>query len=199
MSLTTMGRVVLLLLSLPRPALAHSPFEGAGVFYGGLLHPLGVPAHLLLIIALGLYAGQSGIEKSKASVLAFVLALISGLVGASFFVQPGLEPTLLAAGAIVGLFVASKLTAIRYLSVTTAAVAGFLVAYDSPQESLVGIAKLVAMIGTGLGIFIAFCIATLISEYFNSLTWQKIAVRVMGSWIAAASLLVLALSLSYPA
>src|SRR5262249_51635723 len=39
-------------------ASAHAPFEGGGGFYGGVLHPLFVPAHLLAILGTGLLVGQ---------------------------------------------------------------------------------------------------------------------------------------------
>ena len=49
---------ILLVLSVPATARAHSAIEGLEGFGGGLLHPLTSPAHLLVIISLGLLTGQ---------------------------------------------------------------------------------------------------------------------------------------------
>jgi len=44
--------------------LAHAPFIGVDGFYGGLLHPLLVPAHAMALLALGLLiAGAAGSRK----------------------------------------------------------------------------------------------------------------------------------------
>ncbi|GLP96399.1 HupE/UreJ family protein [Paraferrimonas sedimenticola] len=173
---------------------AHSPFEGAGAFYSGFLHPFWVPAHLLLLCALGLHIGQSGIQTNQWAVLSFVIATTVGLVAAGLSALPEIEFMVLVAATILGLTVASKLAIGQTLSAVAAAAAGFIVALDSSQESLVSTDKIVMMIGTGLGAFIAFCIAALVADYLSVKPWQTIAVRIMGSWIAAISLLVLALT-----
>ena len=49
---------MIVVLALPGTASAHSGFAGATGFTGGLLHPLLVPAHILVVAALGLLIGQ---------------------------------------------------------------------------------------------------------------------------------------------
>jgi len=70
--------------------------------------------------------------------------------------------------------------------------AGAAIEFDSvPEEISMGITFL-ALVGTACG---AFLVAMLLVEMTVDLKrdWQKIAVRVAGSWIAASAILVLAL------
>jgi hydrogenase/urease accessory protein HupE len=52
------GAVLAALLLATDPAHAHDVVAGVGGFYGGLLHPLLVPAHVLALTSLGLLIGQ---------------------------------------------------------------------------------------------------------------------------------------------
>ena len=54
-----------LLLLAPGVALAHGPMPGVGSFYGGLLHPVMVPSHLITLVALGLLIGQRGLGAMR--------------------------------------------------------------------------------------------------------------------------------------
>ena len=54
-----------LLLLAPGLAVAHSPMQGIGNFYGGILHPILVPSHLLALLSLGLLIGQSGVSAMR--------------------------------------------------------------------------------------------------------------------------------------
>ena len=55
------------LLLAPTAALAHSPIKDIGAFYGGLLHPLFIPPHVLLLGALGLDARAAAAGRKQAS------------------------------------------------------------------------------------------------------------------------------------
>jgi len=57
-SLLIRSLLALLLLSLPATADAHTAISGVGDFFGGALHPLMTPTHLLVLLALGLLAAQ---------------------------------------------------------------------------------------------------------------------------------------------
>ena len=188
--------VCLLALVVSEPALAHSPIEGIGSFYNGLFHPVLVPAHLLLLISLGLLIGQKGIGENRAALAVFLVTTAIGLIGAWFSLGGEMELVLLSAAAIIGLLIASNLSIGRYLSAILAALVGLLIGIDSAQETLWGKAKLVTLTGSGVGICLLFINSILFADYFNNKPWQKIGVRVIGSWVAASSLLVLALSYS---
>jgi hydrogenase/urease accessory protein HupE len=49
------------------PATARAPFEGAGGFYSGLLHPLFVPAHLLAVTGIGPPIWPAGVVLASGS------------------------------------------------------------------------------------------------------------------------------------
>ena len=69
----------------PRLALAHVPFAGLNDLYNGLLHPVVVPAHLLLLAASGLFLGKQGSRVVPPVFLLFCLFTFSGLVATLFF------------------------------------------------------------------------------------------------------------------
>ena len=56
---------LLLLVLLPQPAHAHLVNTAFGGFYDGMLHLLVTPADLLLVLGLGLLAGQAGRESAR--------------------------------------------------------------------------------------------------------------------------------------
>ena len=61
-------RAAILLITIlitPGTALAHGSIEGIGDFYSGILHPALVPAHLLVLLSLGLLLGQQGLSHSQ--------------------------------------------------------------------------------------------------------------------------------------
>ena len=184
-----------LLLSLVSgPALAHSPIEGIGNFYNGLLHPVFVPAHWLLLVALGLLIGQNGIYPNRAAFAAFLAATAIGLIGAWFSIGGEMEMVLLGAAVVIGLAIAASLSMRPSVSVILAVLVGLLVGIDSAQQTLSGKDKLLTLVGTGVGISLLMIYAIGLADFFNKKAWQKIGIRVVGSWIAASSLLVLALS-----
>ncbi|GAA3961991.1 hypothetical protein GCM10022278_20020 [Allohahella marinimesophila] len=177
-------------------ALAHSPIEGIGNFYNGLLHPVFVPAHLLLLLALGLFLGQRGLSAVKSAIGLFALAAIAGLTAAWFYTPPNAEIMLLGLSAIVGLAVAIAPNVTRLPCTVLALLAGGLLGLDSAQEGLSGQDKLIALIGSGVAMCLLLFYPMALAGFVRSKPWQKIGVRIVGSWIAASSLLVLALSLS---
>lgn len=67
---------------------------------------------------------------------------------------------------------------------------------DSGQETLSDKEKLVSLFGSGVGIYLLLLYPIALADYFNKKAWQKIGIRIIGSWVAASSLLVLTLSLS---
>jgi hypothetical protein len=107
-----------------------------------------------------------------------------------------LEPALLGVAALVGLLTASNLAVGPYWCTFIAALVGLLLGTDSTQELLTGRERLVSLFGSGVGIYLLFLYPMALADYANKKHWQKIGVRVIGSWVAASSMLVLALSLS---
>ena len=69
-----------LVLFLPDTVRAHTTIEGLEGFGGGVVHPLMTPAHLLLLIALGLLAGQQTPLDLKTPFAVFVPCLSLALL-----------------------------------------------------------------------------------------------------------------------
>jgi hydrogenase/urease accessory protein HupE len=189
--------VFLALLAIPQLGLAHSPIEGIDNFYSGLLHPVFVPAHLLLLISLGLFIGQRGVKENELAILVFLIAVGVGLMAAWFSVGGDIEIFILIGAAFIGILIVASFTVNRYWCALIATLAGLLLGMDSAQDALSGKEKLVSLLGSGLALYLLFLYPMALADVFNKKPWQMIGVRVIGSWIAASSLLVLALSYSF--
>jgi hydrogenase/urease accessory protein HupE len=196
MSVIRLGLVWLLALVVPETSLAHSPIQGIGNFYNGLLHPVLLPAHLLLLIAVGLFLGQQGLKRVEPALGVFAAATILGLIVAWFDIGTEIEILVLTLSAAVSLLVAISPQVPLHWCVVIALLAGFSLGIDSAQEKLSGNDKLVSLFGSGVAIYFLALYPLALADHFNKKTWQKIGIRIVGSWIAASSLLVLAFLLS---
>lgn len=184
------------LLLVSEAAMAHSPIQGIGNFYNGVLHPLMVPAHLLLLVAAGLFWGQQGHKAVKTALAVFAVATVVGLTAAWFSVAIQSEVLILVLSAFIGLLVAIAPKVGLFWCGVIALLAGFFLGIDSAQEELYGEDKFVTLFGSGIAIYFLVLYPVAVADYLNKKPWQKIGVRVIGSWVAASALLVLALSLS---
>lgn len=61
------------------PAQAHSPMPGVEGFYIGFLHPLTQPTQLMLLVALGAYAGSKASAVKGLAMAGLALAALVGL------------------------------------------------------------------------------------------------------------------------
>jgi len=186
----------LLALVASEPVLAHSPIKGIGNFYNGLLHPILVPAHLLLLVAVGIFLGQQEPKKTELTLGIFAFATIAGLTAAWFSIGSELETFVLVLSATIGLLIAISPQISLLWYAVVALLAGFFLGIDSAQTELSGKEKFVTLFGSGVAIYFLSLYPVALTDSFNKKPWQKIAIRIIGSWVAASSLLVLALSLS---
>jgi hydrogenase/urease accessory protein HupE len=192
------ARLTAIALLTPVSAFAHSPIEGIDNFYNGILHPLFVPSHLLLLVATGLLFGQRGPRKHQAALAGFLLATIAGLAANWFLTLEEYEAVVLIGAALVGLVVAIKPPLNAGLILFIALSAGLALGLDSSPGALVGKEKFVFLFGCVIGIYLLMLYPMGIADRFNSRAWQIIGVRVIGSWVAASAVLVLALSFASP-
>ena len=159
----------------------------------GLLSPLFVPAHAMMLIALGLLTGQQPRR------LPHFCACVAGLAAGSITVAAAYASiysgaAVYALTAICGLVVAAAVPMPTVLGLLLALCVGFALAFDSPPE-VFSISKAIAMqFGTVLAaaIYLA-AIAGIAAVLTND--WQRIGIRIVGSWFAASAILVLALQL----
>ena len=71
-------------------------------------------------------------------------------------------------------------------------VVGASLGLDSPPEVIAISAATFMLIGTGIGACLIVAIVVAGASYLT-LAWQRIGMRILGSWIAASAILVLAL------
>ena len=178
------------------PALAHPPPLGIPGFFGGVLHPLFVPAHLMAILALGLLIGQQAGRWGWVVPAEFVAALIAGLVALTFGIAPrDADMVILSLAGLSGLLTALGRSLPQLVGYVLAALTGFAVALDSPPDVISVREANLMLIGTGLGGTVLLIAVTEASARLVRY-WQRIAMRILGSWIAASATLVLALRLA---
>lgn len=181
------------IMAWPGMAQAHSPIAGIGVFYNALLHPLMVPGHALVLVGLCLALGQQGRPAARLGLLvlwgAFAVGL--GAAKAGQFAAPP-EGGLLVLAAILGTTVAFAAPLPRWLVGTASVVAGLVLGLDSAPDPASQYDTALALSGIFCGIALA---STIIAGTCLTLqkAWMRIGIRVMGSWIVAASVLVLTL------
>jgi len=181
---------------LPAAARAHSTIQGLDGFSAGALHPLTTPAHLLVIAALGLPIGQRSPLDLKAPLLIFVPCLTFALI----FLTTGLvkavyQPVLIGLALCAAIPVALEKPLSPWACRTLSAAAAFAIGFDSAPEPSSAGGLLKTLLGTWvMVIFLVFDIASYTSLAMRG-SWSRVGVRVLGSWIIAISLMVLALSL----
>ena len=169
---------------------------GIGEFYGGMLHPLLVLPHVLALTVFGLMLGQSGIRAMRFAYPSFALAMAAGLVLAGFEAQPALpfEQILLSLALLCGLAVAAQRPPpVSVLAVLAGALA-LLVGMDSGVSGMDRRETFAALLGCWLGAVLLLVLVAGVAELAQQ-AWQRIALRVVGSWTAASAALVLALAL----
>jgi len=162
-------------------------------FVEGMLNPVVVPAHALALVALGLFVGrQSG---RGVTLLIFAAALIGGLIALTFAIEPtAARIVLLADAAIVGVLVATAWASPRPVSWSLVAIAGAAIALDSPPQALTIAEGNATLAGTALGACAALLVVSAVAGYASG-PWAQLGARILGSWIAASAILVLAVLL----
>jgi urease accessory protein len=189
-SMRATGAVFVVLASC-HPAWAHT-IEGLGGFYGGLLHPVLTPTHGLALLGFGLLIGQQPAEGRRLPQLLFALGLAAGLAAIAFAVgETAAGDGLLVAVAISGALVAAAFRLPNFVLGPLAAAMGAAIGLDSPPDVLSVQEAIVMLVGTGLGALIGL---GLVVEGAARMArdWQRIGVRVLGSWTAASALLAIA-------
>ena len=171
------------------PAHAHLVETGFGAFYDGIAHVVLTPADLLVVVALALLAGQRGTQAARWALLALPLAwLVGGVVGMLFpsdLTLPVLTTlTFGLAGVLVALNTSLKVAVVALFTV----MAGLLHGYVN-GASLGGSGTL-ALAGA---VSAACCLFAILAAQVTTIraAWGRIALRAVGSWVAAAGLLML--------
>ena len=178
------------------PAFPHeAAFHGPALLTGAINYLSGVE-YVLGAIALGLLAGQHGRDAIALSVAALTIGLVTGAIASGYTVTaPYVDITNLCAAAGIGVLVALRfpvgLTAVVGIGLLLGLAQGYsnglAIGIDSEEALFIA-----GIVGACLSIL---AIASALARAARA-SWQAIAVRAVGSWIAAIALIVLALALS---
>ncbi|MBR0566858.1 HupE/UreJ family protein [Azoarcus sp. L1K30] len=171
------------------PAEAHLVQTGFGVFYDGVAHLAVTPSDLLIILALGLLAGQRGPRAARLAVIALPLAwLAGGLIGARWTTDVDFTWMTTLPFLIIGALVAldAKIQAHAVLLIAT--VAGMVHGLVNGASMAPAGAGTLAIVGAVCGVA---CLSTALTAEITALPagWPRIAVRAAGSWITATGML----------
>jgi hydrogenase/urease accessory protein HupE len=181
----------LVILLWPSISQAHLVNTGLGPFYDGISHLAMSPDDLLTALALALLAGLSGARAGR-NVL-FLLPpvwLLGGLFGLRMEQEVSLPLfsilSFLVTGALVAL---DRRPPLLLISILTCSF-GFLHGYLNGTAMSQAGGGFLALFGISVAVFV---LVALISALVVSLRkqWERITVRVAGSWIAAIGLLML--------
>ena len=167
-----------------------------GVFLSGAAHPFIAPALLLSLTALGLMLGQSAegrIGRARPAFAAYVLTLLAGLALAAGGGEIDTDRLLLLCGTLAGAAVAMSWTLPPLVRLSLAGMLGLAAGLASAPSGVDGRAYAAMLAGTVLAsVLLPAWVLAIVMEVKRP--WLQIAVRVLGSWLAAAALLVLSLT-----
>jgi hypothetical protein len=177
---------------IPGAAGAHIVGARLGDFYAGALHPMTDPIDVVLWVATGVLAGSLGARKASLLVLLFPLGLLAGLaLGAA----TGVDHVSSVADAGLLCLIGLLLAAARPLPAWLLGAIAFAIAGTrglvnaggtQPQtDTLLFAAGLVtagyAVVTIAMAVTVVFC--------RPAAGWRPIAIRAIGSWIAAVGLM----------
>lgn len=180
-------------LVFPAQVFAHLVTTGMGPIYDGIGHFLLSPEDMVPVIALSLFAGLRGAAAGRSIMFLLPLAWFTG--GLAGFSADSMDSLLIPALSflIFGGLVASD------INLPVKAVSAFALLFGLIHGFLNGMALrggvgALGLVGT---VIMMFIFITLISAFVVSLKkmWERIAVRVFGSWIAATGILILGWSM----
>ncbi len=188
-----------LLLCQPLLAQAHSPYPGVRGFYVGALHPLTTPSHVLLIIAISLLLGiRSNDNRMRflVGIFSTAVGLILAFVLASYL--PSAVVILLLTTLIGGLLIGPRSLPDWALLLLCAA-SGFFLALESIPDPGPFLDVLITVVGSLVGIHYLIMYGAR-GARAALLRWDsqplQIGIKVVGSWLCAIGLLMLAFLLA---
>ena len=192
---TTRVLLAAALVAIPRVASAHSQIQGMSEFWSGVVHPFYTPAHVLLLVGLGLYMGQQVPRQIAVSVAAFSVASAFALAATTMATATAVaQPVLLTAAMCTAIAIVVERPLPTIACALLYAVSAILLGLDSSVEQAAPGPRAEMLLGTWLCMcFVVFELALV--TFPLKRTWQRVGIRVAGSWILAISMLVIAFAL----
>ena len=182
----------------PTVAYAHVAVTGSDGFITGLTQPFLEIGVGIAAVATGLFLGQRSETLNERAASLFLIALVIGLATSFLPTRFGFPVELIYGLCMVaGILIAAAHPLNRYLALPIGGIGGFIVGISSAPDP----ADLVAIAFTTAGSLV--CIAFLFlygltgAQWLTSrerFPWLAIVLRVIGSWIFAFAIMILALS-----
>ena len=164
-------------------------------FIGGLTQFF-VPTHLLAIVALGLLAGQHAQQFPVSSLAAFAIGLIVGSITVASAIRDNPASLgLLTLAAVAAGLVVTAYALPGWLAALMAFAAGSALPLNAPPHEITIANAVASQVGLALAAIIMLMLVTAIAMCATR-PWQRIGLRIVGSWVAASAILVLALRLA---
>lgn len=189
--------VVCSTLVIPSQACAHLVATQFGNFYSGVLHPLTALEHLLAWFALGLLVGLHRDASARWILLLFPLCVLLGAASAWFVpVFPHISQVNIGSFVLLGILAATAFS----LPTVVMAVVGVLMGMSHGYENGLAMAtsEISALYIGGVaisGYVVLTLIAGISAKIVLRFVWGKVAIRALGSWIAAIGIVMVGLSL----
>ncbi len=186
------GRTALAAISLllaPGAAEAHLVETGLGPVYDGMAHFALSPEYCVPIVGAALYAGLRGKVQARSAIILLPLSwligsLLGGLPGAPALIAP---PWLILM--LVGGFTAAEIPLSVRASGFFIGAIGLTLGYSSGMAMSQYGQLIRPAFGSAAPIFVVTALTAAAAN--ATIGWTRIAVRVIGSWIAASGLLLL--------
>lgn len=189
--------VLLAAVAVPGVCLAHGASPGLAGFAQGLIHPLVEPAQLIALLAFVALVGQRGLDPTGWSTGSVAAGACLGMAAAAVLAPWATTLPLLGFAAVCGVAVAAARTATPVLYPWIGAALGVCIGLDALPEGPLSWAWGTTLAGTAAGCWVWPVVGTGVAAAAHR-PWQRVLLRVMGSWMAACALLILALSLATP-
>ncbi|WP_295539334.1 HupE/UreJ family protein [uncultured Thiohalocapsa sp.] len=179
---------------LPGAAQAHLVSSGLGPFYDGALHLLLSPLDLLALLAVVVLAGHSGRAPARWAVIALPIAWAVAWLGAMWIgaaapeAAPALDALKIGLLTLAGVAVAAGLRAPALVVAAIAAAAGIVCGLGGGLVAADTGAGAVAFAGLWTAVLILGLLAAAVTVSLERPA-LRIALRVVGSWIAAVGVL----------
>lgn len=191
------GVGVVVLALVPQAASAHGSLAGGGGFYAGIAHPFLAWEHTIVLIGLGLLIGSLGRLNGRIPLLCLLIGLCAGLASEPILqlAWSGTFVLVLAVTAGIALVVGKPLP--LALTAILALITGAAVALDTgvpPPPNMTAVEVYAPYFGVTVGVFLIVLNAMAVATWATHPPFT-IGVRMVGSWIAAIALMLLALHL----
>jgi urease accessory protein len=171
---------------------AHLVSTGLGPFYDGVAHVLVTPEDAVAVLALALLSGMSGISSARAVLFTLPTAWCLGALFGQHTPPPQsvtwlTVTTFIAIGALIAMNCRLTASAAICLSIVIGFPHGY---FDGPERT--GVLSDFSMLsGTLACMFFAIAVISATVASLHA-AWTRMVMRTIGSWIAAAGLLLLA-------